>query len=247
MSAQTRLTLPTLQARVNDKLGILTNSEPGSTPNRAAYLQLTQACDYVVSIGGKRVRPALVYLAAHAVDDNALTAAGEQAVDYAACAIELLHTYSLVHDDLPAMDDDDLRRGQPSCHIAYDEATAILVGDTLQARAFELLASAPGITAEQKTDMISVLARAAGSNGMVGGQFVDIQATNTALNLEQLQAMHEAKTGAIIGAALAMGGIVAHATETKAAALQRFGEHIGLAFQVVDDVLDVAGGRGSAG
>lgn len=247
MSAQAPPWLETLQARVNQQLLTLTNPTVSANPNRETQSQLSEATTYVVRNGGKRVRPALVYLAAQAVEATQLSASHGQALDYAACAVELLHTYSLVHDDLPAMDDDALRRGQPSCHVAFDEATAILVGDTLQARAFELLALAPGASAEQRIQMMSALASAAGSNGMVGGQYVDIQATDSILDIDQLQAMHEAKTGAIITAALLLGAACANATTTEIAALRSFGEHIGLAFQVVDDVLDVSADSAALG
>ncbi len=207
------------------------------SPNSPQLSLFTDACDYAFSNGGKRVRPLLVFCAMHAID----TALSTEGIDHAASAAELIHTYSLIHDDLPAMDDDDLRRGKPSLHKAYDEATAILVGDGLQARAFELLADAPGLSAEQKVHMIKVLAAAAGPRGMVGGQFIDIQAANSDMTLEQLQAMHSLKTGALIRAALALGGIAAGATEEQLSALDEYGTHIGLAFQVVDDILDVEG------
>jgi farnesyl diphosphate synthase/geranylgeranyl diphosphate synthase type II len=163
------------------------------------------------------------------------------------CAIELIHTYSLIHDDLPAMDDDDLRRGKPSLHKAYDEATAILVGDGLQARAFELLANAPGLSAEQRIAMVKVLAKAAGPAGMVGGQFIDIQATNSDMTLDDLKTMHSLKTGALIRASLALGGIAAGASAQQLSALDEYGAHIGLAFQVVDDILDVEGDTATLG
>jgi geranylgeranyl pyrophosphate synthase len=171
----------------------------------------------------------------------------EGLVDAPAGALEFIHTYSLVHDDLPAMDDDDLRRGRPSLHKAYDEATAILVGDGLQARAFELLATAPGLSAGQRMAMVRELARAAGPDGMVGGQYIDIRATDTDMGLEELKAMHGLKTGALIRASLALGGIAADASEAQLAALDAYGEHIGLAFQVVDDILDVEGDTATLG
>jgi farnesyl diphosphate synthase/geranylgeranyl diphosphate synthase type II len=161
--------------------------------------------------------------------------------------LELIHTYSLIHDDLPAMDDDDMRRGRPSLHKAFDEATAILVGDGLQARAFELLADAPDLSAEQKVRMIKVLAQAAGMEGMVGGQYIDIQATGSDMTLEELRAMHAMKTGALIRASVALGGIAAGATEEQLAALDEYATHIGLAFQVVDDILDVEGDSATLG
>jgi geranylgeranyl pyrophosphate synthase len=243
------LDLDSLRERVNQQLLALTTASVTDHPNQARYEALAEACHYVVANGGKRVRPALVYLAAAACSSQATptAAAAASGLDHAACAIELLHTYSLVHDDLPAMDDDDLRRGRPSCHVAFDEATAILVGDALQARAFELLAIAPGLTPAQKLDMVATLAAAAGSLGMVGGQFVDITATDATLGLDQLRAMHEAKTGAIICAALTMGAAGGGADPAQRAALEQFGHHIGLAFQVVDDVLDVSGTAASLG
>ena len=202
------------------------------------------AIQYALQAGGKRIRPLLAYAAADAVT----TSPGSViSLDNIACALELLHTYSLIHDDLPAMDDDDLRRGKPSLHKAYDEATAILVGDGLQARAFELLADAPGLSAEQRISMVKVLARAVGPAGMVGGQFIDIQATNCDMTLVQLQAMHSLKTGALIRASLAVGGIAAGASEQQLAALDEYGTHIGLAFQVVDDILDVEGDTATLG
>ena len=156
-------------------------------------------------------------------------------------SLELIHTYSLIHDDLPAMDDDDMRRGKPSLHKAFDEATAILVGDGLQARAFELIADAPDLSDTQKVRMIKVLSQAAGFEGMVGGQYIDIQATDSDMTLEELREMHALKTGALIRASLAIGGIAAGATDEQLAALDEYGTHIGLAFQVVDDILDVEG------
>ena len=199
--------------------------------------ELIMAARYSLENGGKRIRPLLVALAARAV--GAMNP--PEAEDHLTCAIELIHTYSLIHDDLPAMDDDDLRRGRPSLHKAYDEATAILVGDGLQARAFELLAEAPGVSDSQRIAMIRALASAAGLRGMVGGQFIDIHATDTDLALPELQDMHALKTGALIRAALALGGIAAGADGRQLSALDRYGRHIGLAFQVVDDILDVEG------
>jgi farnesyl diphosphate synthase/geranylgeranyl diphosphate synthase type II len=159
----------------------------------------------------------------------------------------MIHTYSLVHDDLPAMDDDDLRRGKPSLHKAYDEATAILVGDGLQAQAFELVANAVGLSTEQKVAAIRVLAAAAGPAGMVGGQYIDIQATNSDMLIDQLQAMHSLKTGAMIRASLALGGIATGASAAQLSALDEYGAYIGLAFQVVDDILDVEGDTATLG
>jgi geranylgeranyl pyrophosphate synthase len=145
------------------------------------------------------------------------------------------------------MDDDDLRRGKPSLHKAFDEATAILVGDGFQARAFELLAQAPGIAPQQKLNMIETLATTAGLHGMVGGQAIDIMAVDSTMNVQQLQTMHSLKTGALIRASLALGAITANANPVQLASLDRFGSHVGLAFQVVDDILDVEGSNESLG
>ena len=202
------------------------------------------AVRYALETSGKRIRPCLLYAAARAAGAGPEL---DSALDHPACALELIHTYSLIHDDLPAMDDDDLRRGRPTLHKAFDEATAILVGDGLQARAFELLADAPGLSAAQKVNMIRVLAQAAGLGGMVGGQFVDIASTGRALQLDDLQNMHALKTGALISAALSLGAIAAGASASQRAALESYGEHIGLAFQVVDDMLDVEGSTASLG
>ncbi|GHD21101.1 (2E,6E)-farnesyl diphosphate synthase [Halioglobus japonicus] len=195
---------------------------------------LAAVCSYALEESGKQVRPALAYLAFSTITPGSINLVPVS-------ALELIHTYSLIHDDLPAMDDDDMRRGKPSLHKAFDEATAILVGDGLQARAFELLADAPDLSVEQKVRMIKVLAQASGFEGMVGGQYIDIQAVDSDMTLEELQAMHEMKTGALVRASLALGGIAANGTDEQLAALDEYGKHIGLAFQVVDDILDVEG------
>jgi len=215
---------------------------PGSGNGGPRLSKLHEALLYPLGNGGKRVRPLLVYAAAEAAGG-----APDDAVDRAALAVELVHTYSLVHDDLPAMDDDDLRRGRPSVHRAYDEATAILVGDGLQALAFEVLATAHGLRAEQCAAMIAALASAAGPAGMVGGQYIDIQATATDMDYEALAAMHSLKTGALIQAALVLGGIAAGAARYQLDALEAYGGRIGLAFQVIDDVLDVTGDAATLG
>ncbi|MEP5566539.1 MAG: polyprenyl synthetase family protein [Halioglobus sp.] len=206
-----------------------------TSPNGASLANLVRSSNYALASSGKHVRPTLAYCGANATNPTLKT----RVVDYPACALELIHTYSLIHDDLPAMDNDDMRRGKPSLHKAYDEATAILVGDGLQARAYELIADAPDLSAEQKVRMIKVLTNTAGMSGMVGGQYIDIQATNSGMSLAELREMHALKTGAIIRASLALGGIAANATEEQLAALDAYGQHIGLAFQVVDDILDV--------
>lgn len=230
--------------RVNAALpGVVIEQAHPETANMPELARITAASTDALTNGGKRVRAILVYCA-HDALSPARSAAG---LDHIACSVELIHSYSLVHDDLPAMDDDDLRRGQPSCHKAYDEPTAILVGDGLQARAFELIAHAQGFSDSQRVAMISTLAGASGLQGMVGGQAIDVASVGTSLGLEQLRTMHALKTGALIRAALAIGGIAAEATAAQLAALDDYGCKIGLAFQVVDDILDVEGDTATLG
>lgn len=196
--------------------------------------RLHSAMRYAVLGGGKRVRPLLSFAAGEAV------AAPPAAVEAVACAVELIHAYSLVHDDLPCMDDDDLRRGKPTVHIAYDEATAMLVGDSLQSLAFAL-ASAPGLGLEAPSQVAIVhqLAVASGSRGMAGGQAIDLDSVGLELSVPQLEHMHIHKTGALIRAAVSMAAACAGETATPAAAaLDRYAMAVGLAFQVVDDILD---------
>lgn len=199
---------------------------------------LKQAMRYSVQNGGKRVRASLIYASAEAIgccSDSGCR--NKTALDDAACAVELIHAYSLVHDDLPAMDDDDLRRGQPTCHIAFGEATAILAGDALQALAFECLARAGA----QAPELVKTLASASGYAGMVGGQLIDLEGENHHLNLAELELMHRHKTGALIRASVRLGALVAGASGQQLAALDEYANALGLAFQVVDDILDVEG------
>lgn len=200
--------------------------------------RLRDAMRYSLFNGGKRVRPILAYASGLAVGDT-LTQAQQASLDSVACALECVHAYSLVHDDLPAMDDDDLRRGKPTCHIAFDEATAILAGDALQTLAFELLSDAPHLDAACKLALLQQLTRASGVRGMVLGQAIDLAAVNQQLNLDQLETMHRHKTGALISASVAMGAIVCGADATRLQALTTYADAIGLAFQVQDDILDV--------
>ncbi|WP_279254294.1 polyprenyl synthetase family protein [Candidatus Seongchinamella marina] len=230
--------LTSMQEATTNDPGMLDSYTDGSTAG------LRVACNYALSAEGKRVRPLLLLGSARAVTSQGVSSAALSAVSR---AIEIVHIYSLIHDDLPAMDDDDMRRGKPSLHKAFDEATAILVGDGLQARAFELIADAPDISAEQKVRMVKILARAAGIRGMVGGQYTDIQAVDSDLGLEALQRMHMMKTGALIQASLALGGIAANASDEQLEALDKYGQHIGLAFQVVDDILDVESDEATLG
>jgi geranylgeranyl pyrophosphate synthase len=205
--------------------------------------RLREAMRYSVLGGGKRLRPTLVY-----ATGTALGAAPE-ALDDPAAAVELIHVYSLVHDDLPAMDDDDLRRGRPSCHRAFDEATAILAGDALQALAFELLA-APADPAEatRRLTMSRLLALGIGTAGMAGGQAIDLESVGRQLDLTALQTMHRLKTGALIETSVLMGAAAAGVLEGPTRdALREYGAAIGLAFQIQDDILDVTGTTASIG
>ena len=190
--------------------------------------------------GGKRMRPLLAYAAGHALGAEA------GRIDHAACAVELIHAYSLVHDDLPAMDDDALRRGQPTVHVAFDEATAILAGDALQTLAFQQLTDAP-LDAAIRIRLVSELARAAGAAGMCGGQAIDLDATGQRLDIDELRRMHAMKTGALIRAAVSMGAICAEADDTVLEQLREFAESLGLAFQIRDDILDVEASSAALG
>lgn len=198
--------------------------------------RLHAAMRYAVLNGGKRMRPMLVYATGQALGQKL------ECLDHAAAAIELIHVYSLIHDDLPAMDNDDLRRGKPTCHRAYDEATAILAADALQALAFELLTLAPstlGTTTTQSLHMIRLLAQAAGSQGMVGGQAIDLASVGKLLTESELETMHRYKTGALIRASVGLGARAAHCSEVQYHTLDHYAACIGLAFQVQDDILDI--------
>lgn len=194
-----------------------------------APARLVEAMEYSLFAGGKRLRPALALGACE------LIAGSDAAAMPAACAIEMIHTYSLIHDDLPAMDDDDLRRGQPTCHVKFGEAAAILAGDTLMTMAFDVLAETG------RTDIIREVARASGVKGMAGGQILDLDAEDNPVDLEGLKAIHRAKTGALIRCSVRVGGMLGGASEAQIAGLTTYGECIGLAFQIADDVLDVVG------
>jgi geranylgeranyl diphosphate synthase type II len=201
-----------------------------------------KAMRYSLFAGGKRIRPVLAIAAADAVSDS------PNGVENAAATLELVHTYSLIHDDLPALDNDDLRRGRPTCHKVFGEAMAILAGDALLTLAFEVLSRMTLVSAEQKIRMVEELARAAGSvGGMIGGQVHDIEGEGTHPSAILLEAIHKAKTGALLRASVRIGAIYAGATPEELAALSDYGEHIGLAFQIVDDVLDVEGSSDALG
>jgi geranylgeranyl pyrophosphate synthase len=210
---------------------VLALPDPGTERLRAAMR-------YSVLGAGKRLRPTLVYLTGESLG------APLERLDTPAASVELIHVYSLVHDDLPAMDDDDLRRGRPTCHRAFDEGTAVLVGDALQALGFAVLAEGPmdGTCADTRLEMIRLLARATGTAGMAGGQAVDLAAVGQALTVAEIENMHRRKTGALIECSVLLGALAAGVTGGRElAALRRFGAEIGLAFQIQDDILDVAG------
>lgn len=205
--------------------------------------RLGEAMRYSALGGGKRLRPILVYATGEALG------AATELLDDAAMAVELIHAYSLVHDDLPAMDDDDLRRGRPTCHKAYDEGTAVLVGDALQALAFEIIADCnSALTPAARLQQIQVLAQGIGTAGMAGGQAIDLAAVGRPLPADALEGMHRRKTGALIRSSVLMGAIAAGTVGGKAYdALGVYGAELGLAFQIQDDVLDVAGETAALG
>jgi len=227
MSADFQSWVVAQQARFEEVLrGLLPRAE-------IAPQRLHEAMRYAVLDGGKRVRPLLAFAAGE------LSGADVARVDIAAAAVELIHAYSLVHDDMPCMDDDVLRRGKPTCHVQYDEATALLVGDSLQTLAFQLLAEHRlNDDAARQLEMVKLLAVASGSRGMAGGQAIDLASVGKSLTLPELEFMHIHKTGALIRAAVLLGAHCGSVSETQLAKLDHFGKLIGLAFQVVDDVLD---------
>jgi geranylgeranyl diphosphate synthase type II len=216
------------QARIDQALDRLTPPESEYPPS------IHKAMRYSLFAGGKRIRPILCLEAAAAVADSA------PGIETPASALEMIHTYSLIHDDLPALDDDDYRRGRPSCHKAFGEAIAILAGDALLTRAFQVVAEMPEAPPERRAGIVRELAEAAGTvNGMIGGQVADLEAEGRPVEEENLHYIHRAKTAAMIRASVRVGAIFAGATDRQLEALSRFGEQIGLAFQIVDDVLDV--------
>ncbi len=204
--------------------------------------RLHDAMRYATLGGGKRVRPLLAHAAGQ------LTGATPDKLDIVASAVEMIHAYSLVHDDLPCMDDDVLRRGRPTCHVEFDEPTALLVGDSLQTLAFELLASQPIGEAKQQLEMIALLAHASGSRGMAGGQAIDLASVGKPLNQPELELMHALKTGALIRAAVLLGALAGNPLSTEERAnLDRFAKRAGLLFQVVDDILDCTASTATLG
>ncbi|WP_394128887.1 (2E,6E)-farnesyl diphosphate synthase [Shewanella maritima] len=220
--------LTQIQQRVNgvlaDKIDQLDEAAPA----------LKAAMKHGALLGGKRIRPFLVYSIGQMLGKSL------SSLDNAAAAIECIHAYSLIHDDLPAMDDDELRRGQPTVHIAFDEATAILAGDALQSMAFELITeSHQDLTAQQQLNMVQSLAKAAGYRGMCGGQAIDLSATNCRIDLDRLTELHNKKTGALIICAVELALIAAQADDKTTASMIDYAKALGLAFQVQDDILDI--------
>ena len=211
-------------------------------PATAVPHKLHEAMRYTTLGGGKRVRPLLAYAA------GALFDAAPQAVARVASAVEMIHVYSLVHDDMPCMDDDALRRGKPTVHVAYDEATALLVGDTLQAQAFQVLADSETVPPARLLQMVRLLAQAAGSAGMCGGQAIDLDSVGLSLTREQLERMHQLKTGAMLRVSVLLGALAGRDLEPRELeALDAYSAAVGLAFQVVDDVLDATADSATLG
>jgi farnesyl diphosphate synthase len=235
-----------LQETVDHMAGVLDELLPPAETEGPARLH--EAMRYAVLGSGKRVRAALVRAAGEAsLASSSATPAQDLALDCAAAAVELIHAYSLIHDDLPCMDDDDLRRGRPTVHRQFDdEALAMLAGDALQPLAFDCLAQMP-IAPALVVQAVQLLARAAGSEGMVGGQAIDCASVGRVLPIEALQRMHQMKTGALLGASVLLGGIVAGASSTTRAGLESYAAAMGLAFQVVDDILDVTADSATLG
>jgi geranylgeranyl diphosphate synthase type II len=203
-------------------------------PESANPSTIHKAMRYSLFAGGKRIRPLLAMAAAEAVSDAPV------GIENAACSLELIHTYSLIHDDLPALDNDDLRRGRPTCHKVFGDAMAILAGDALLTLAFQVLSQLEGVPPERRIRLVEELSTASGTvGGMIGGQVNDLEGEGQFPTARLLESIHRAKTGALLRASVRMGAIYAGATAGKLAALSEFGEHVGLAFQIVDDLLDV--------
>lgn len=216
--------------KVDQQLNLILNSSEAKAPS------LVSAMNYATLGGGKRVRPLLCFASAQLFDPNSLES---NVVLSAACSVELIHAYSLVHDDLPAMDDDDLRRGRATVHKEFDEATAILAGDGLLTLAFEILSSTTDMPAEALVKCISLLAEASGHNGMAGGQMIDLNAVGNQLDIDALINMHSMKTGALIRASVMLGAMAAGCIDPgRLGSIQAYAEKIGLAFQIQDDILD---------
>jgi geranylgeranyl diphosphate synthase type II len=207
--------------------------------NSPQILQASMA--YSLKAGGKRLRPILLLAVIEALGGNP-----EKGMA-AACSLEMLHTYSLIHDDLPAMDDDDLRRGKPTNHIQFGEATAILAGDGLLTYSFECLSVSESLEPELKIKLITELAKAAGPEGMVGGQVSDLEAEGKLISLEDLESIHRRKTGRLLSYAVKAGALIGGASDHQLAALERYADHLGVAFQIKDDILDIEGDEEAIG
>jgi geranylgeranyl diphosphate synthase, type II len=220
-----------LAAQIKAIDGVLDEWVPAET---VAPESIHRAMRYSLFAGGKRIRPILAIAAGRAICEDTV------GIENAACALELIHTYSLIHDDLPALDNDDLRRGRATCHKVFGDALAVLAGDALLTLAFEVLSRLPGMAAERKIRLVEELSRAAGTvGGMIAGQVRDIEGERQAPSALLLESIHRAKTGALLRGSVRMGAIYAGASAAELAALSAYGEHAGLAFQIVDDVLDV--------
>jgi geranylgeranyl diphosphate synthase type II len=234
-----------LKAYLQERRDLVNRTLGGYLPRvRGPAFRVVEAMHYSLFAGGKRLRPILCLAGAEAVGGDTLETLP------VACALEMIHTYSLIHDDLPAMDDDDLRRGQPTCHKKYDEATAILAGDGLLPEAFKIMAEAapqfPGREA-MLLEVVELIASAAGYMGMVGGQMLDLLAEGRKITLKELETIHRLKTGALLTAAVRAGGLVGGGSRQEVTLLTSFGEKFGLAFQITDDILDVEGDSAEMG
>lgn len=239
------ITVDTFQAYLQEKIDFIENSLVPALEQQGVPSSLYESMKYSLMAGGKRLRPMLVLAVLEALDKPI-----ERGIPFAV-ALEMIHTYSLIHDDLPAMDDDDLRRGKPTNHKVFGEATAILAGDALLTRAFSYIAEQYGeradVTARTTVNLIAELGKRAGATGMVGGQMADIEGETKQLDLEQLEFIHRHKTGDLLIAALRGGGYLAEATEAQMDALTHYGICIGLAFQIQDDILNVEGDAAELG
>jgi geranylgeranyl diphosphate synthase type II len=234
-----------LKAYLQERRDLVNRTLGGYLPRvRGPAFRVVEAMHYSLFAGGKRLRPILCLAAAEAVGGDTLETLP------VACALEMIHTYSLIHDDLPAMDDDDMRRGQPTCHKKYGEATAILAGDGLLPEAFKIMAEAapqfPGREA-MLLEVVELIAHAAGYMGMVGGQMLDLLAEGRKITLKELETIHRLKTGALLTAAVRAGGLVGGGSRQEVTLLTSFGEKFGLAFQITDDILDVEGDSAEMG
>lgn len=218
-------------ALINSKLReLVVSKDEFATPSSG---QLFSAARYALMGGGKRLRPLLTFATAEAFGSTA------EAALSTACALEMIHTYSLIHDDLPCMDDDDFRRGQPTLHRAFTEAHAVLTGDYLLTYAFEVVVNDANLEPDQKVALVALIAKSSGGEGMIAGQIMDIEAEGQQIDINAMRCIHRHKTGALIAAAIECGGIVAGVRSSQAAILRRFGADLGLAFQIIDDVIDV--------